>query len=239
MHYRKALTLSILVASLFNASQAFAQVSTITANYVRSVRTSGQPPTPVPHNLIVFFALETYFLTVNSSGKNVDGLVGINYPQRGSGKFPASASANFVNNFTNFRFFMTQPTQPSNGAYPFTVVVQDSDGNYHATNGDISATGQSLFRYRFDAPATGNWVPALDTTGNEPKVRKLALVFSGDFTTPVKSVFIPVTLEGPLSSRNPIIQSSRNANDIPGSNAVIHYATGSADTKFNFDTANN
>jgi hypothetical protein len=191
--------------------------------------------------LIDFFALKTYFLTVNSTGKNNDGTVGINYPSQGAGKFPANASATFVDKFTDFRFFMTQPTKPSSAAFPFAVVVQDQvDGFYHATNGTIISTGNPLFQYRFDAPVAGSWSPAFDNSvANGPKIRKLALVFSGDFVTPVKSVFIPITLSGGGAPFNPSINSSASANVIPGAHATVRYSTGTADTKFNFDTANN
>jgi hypothetical protein len=241
MNLAKSLTLLAVVVVSMNTSRALAQVSTISANYVKSVRTTSQPPTPKAANLSAFFALRTYFLTVNSASKNEDGVVGINYPSQGAGKFPANAGANFVNNFTNFHFQMSQPTQPSNGAFPFAVVVQDQvDGFYHVSNGSITKTGAPIFKYQFDAPASGTWNSAFDKSDpNGPKITKLALIFSGDFVTPVKTVFIPVTLTGPLAGRNPVITSSTSANNIPGSHAIVHYSTGTADTKFNFDTANN
>jgi len=221
----------------------------IPANSVISVRTSGQPPVPNPSNLFVSFAARRYTLTISSSGKNEDGLIGINFPQQNQGKFPNNGSNNFVNKFVDFSFDMAPGAgQPADSAFPFTVTVQDSnDGFYHSTNGTVTTTGNVNAPFRFTTtPVTTGWAPAFqDTT---PFVRKLALIFSGDFVTPVKSVQIFVTANN--GNRNPFVNSSNNNNDIPNANNppggidfsynLSPQSPGTpSDTKFNFDTASN
>lgn len=221
----------------------------VPANSVISVRTTAQAPVPNPANLSASFASNRYTLTINSAAKNDDGVVGINFPQQHQGKFPIHGHDNFVDKFVDFSFDMGPGAgQPSDAAFPFAVTVQDqNDGFYHVTNGNVTSTGNANAPYRFRTPPASStgWVPAFQAP---PFVRKLALTFSGDFVTPVKSVQVFVTADHGIG--NPFVNSSDNHNDIPNAftppggidfsyNLSPQSAGTPSDTKFNFDTASN
>jgi len=222
-----------LLASLFFSSNACFAATLVNAEAVKC------PTNGSITNLKTTFASNAYTLKINSATKFADGLVGLNFPSKGSGKFPnALPNENYVNKFTGFQFKMTQSGGPVDAAYPFTVVVQDkNDGFYHACNGLV--TGSSgAWTFNTNPVVGSGWAPQFqDAT---PFIRKLALTFSGDFTTPVTTVTIPIT--SATLTDNPIISSSILNNTIPNTtnpNGPIDFQYDLAPPgaqKFNFDT---